>query len=78
MMSSVSPGSFVLALQVDAPLGEVVGSYEKEMSAAGWTKHMSTTMDGGQMMVFGLGDRSANVTIFNEDGVTKISLSVGQ
>ncbi len=77
LMASEAPGSFMLALSTDAALSTVVETYQKEMSSAGWTQVMSNQMDGGQMLVYAIDDRSANVTIFDEDGVRKISLSVG-
>ena len=78
VMSTETPDGFSLALGVDAPVEDVVKSYLEAMSAAGWTKHMETEMDGGHMMVYGKGDRSVNVAIFEEEGMTQIGLTVGR
>ncbi len=77
-MSADSPESFTLALTTDDPFPKVVGAYEEKMSAAGWTNQTSTAMDGAQMLVYTKGDRAANVGIFNEKGVTQISLTVSK
>ncbi len=78
LMSSDTPGSFVLGLSTDAPREDVIASYEKEMSAAGWTEATSTNMDGDKILVYTKGDRVVNVGIFLEEGVTNISLSVSR
>jgi len=78
LMSTDTPAGFVLAFETDAPLDDVVESYLEEMSAAGWTKQMATEMDGGQMMVYLQDDRSVNLTIFDEEGVTQIGLTVSR
>ena len=77
-MSADSPDSFTLALSTDDALPKVVGAYEEKMSAAGWTKQTSTSMNDAQMLVYTKGDRAANIGIFNEKGVTQISLTVSK
>ncbi len=77
VMVSESPDSFVVALTTDAAVSAVADSYLEEMTSAGWSKLMETDMDDGRMLVFGMGDRSVNVGVFPEDGMTGISLSVG-
>ena len=77
-MSADSPNGFTLALRTDDPFSKVVGTYEEKMSAAGWTKQTSTAMSGTQMLVYTKGDRATNVGIFEEEGITKISLTVSQ
>ncbi len=77
-MSSDSPGSFVLALSTDAAFATVVKTYKKEMSSAGWNEMTATKMENAQMLVYGMDDRSVNIGVFDEEGVTKISLSVSK
>jgi len=77
-MSSDSPDSFVLALKTDAAFAKVVEAYKTEMPSAGWTEMTATQMDGAQMLVYSMGDRAVNVGVFDEDGATKISLSVSK
>lgn len=67
-----------MSLDTDAPFSKVVGAYEEKMSTAGWTKQTSTSMDGAQMLVYTKGDRAVNVGIFNEEGITQISLTVSE
>ena len=76
LMISESPQGWVLTLRTDAPRDDVIASYEKEMSAAGWAEITSTNMDGDRMLIYGQGDRTVNVGIFAEEGVTQVSLSV--
>jgi hypothetical protein len=77
-MSSASPNGYVLTLSTDKAFSAVVESYKEKMVAAGWTEHTATQMEGTQMLIYGQGDRSVNVGVFNEEGATKISLSVSQ
>jgi hypothetical protein len=77
-MSSDSPDGFMLAFETDAAFATVVDAYKAEMPAAGWTELTGTTMEGTQMLIYGIGDRMVDVGIFDENGVTKISLSVSK
>ena len=77
-MASSAPTSYTIALATKDPFAKVVESYKEKMASAGWSLRTSTQMPGTEMLSYLLGDRAVSVSIFDEDGQTKIGLSVAR
>ncbi len=73
-----NPAGFTISLRCDDPVGDVVETYRKQLSAAGWKKQ--TYMDTGdsQMLIYGKGDRVLQVHVADDEGVTRIGLSAAK
>jgi hypothetical protein len=70
------PEGYSVAFTTSADQSAVVGAYEKEMTAKGWTEESSMQMGGNSVMVYAKGDRSASVTIAAAEDELTIHLTV--